>query len=371
MTNLDNAATTRPSRAVLAAMARAPYGNPSSGHAAGREAKAAIERARAQVAAAVGAQPRSVVFTSGGTEADAIGILGPARARTGRHVVVSAIEHSAVLGAASILRERGYDVTTVFPDANGVVDPARFLAALRPDTAVASMMLANNEIGTVQPVGAVAAALRAAGSPTHLHADAVQAFGKVPLDFAALGADSMALSAHKVHGPKGAGALVVRDGAFLGALTGGGKQEAGLRPGTENVSAIVGFGVAAEACRACAWTPRAAVLCDRLAQYVTANVPYARVNGAGAPRVGCIVSISMPGLTSRDLLAGLEERGVLASSGSACRSANPEPSHVLRAIGVPDDWATVRISMCGDTTEGEVREAARAIVDVAAASRFT
>ena len=297
MIYLDNAASTRPADEVLEAMAeasRALYANPASAHAAGAAATRALDTAREEVAAALAVEPEEIVFTSGGTEADALGVLGAARAARGRHVVLSALEHPAVTRAAEALVAGGFTLEVVAPGADGVVRAEAVAAAVRPDTAVVAVMLVQNEIGTLQPIGEIARQIAGLFGPDprrrpHLHVDAVQAFGLLRLRPRALGADTLALSAHKLHGPRGAGALWIRPGARVEPLWIGGGQERGRRGGTENLPAIVGFG------RAVALARRAldagadvavAALRDRLEAAALAAVPGARptVTGARAPR---------------------------------------------------------------------------------------
>jgi cysteine desulfurase len=392
---LDNAASTRPAPEVRAAMAEAEaqhYANPASAHRLGAAAARALGAAREEVARALGAEPGELVFTSGGTEANALGLLGAARRARGRHLIVTAIEHSSVLrtarrlvaesatpGGTGVEARQPYgklelDVVPVGP--TGVGDPGALAAALRPDTAVVAVMLVNNELGTVQPVAEVARALaRAAAGPTgrrpHLHVDAVQAFCLHPFRPAALGADTVAVSAHKIHGPKGAGALWIRPGARIDPLWDGGEQERGLRSGTENLPAIVGFGrAAALGARAAAEgaTARVASLRDdleaRIVAAVAAMVPGVRPTVAGAAgiaRAAHISSLAFPGLPAEPLLHALEARGIIAAAGSACASKRRGPSHVLQAIGLDDDTAALRFSLSRDTTAAEVAAAIAAL----------
>jgi cysteine desulfurase len=381
---LDNAASTRPDPEVRAAMAEAEvqhYANPASAHRLGAAAARALGAAREAVARALGAEPGELVFTSGGTEANALGLLGAARRARGRHLIVTAIEHSSVLRTARRLVAESaapgkleLDVVPVGP--TGVVDPGALAAALRPDTAVVAVMLVNNELGTVQPVAEVARALdRAAAGMTgrrpHLHVDAVQAFCLHPFRLAALGADTVAVSAHKIHGPKGAGALWIRPGARVDPLWDGGEQERGLRSGTENLPAIVGFGrAAALGARAAAEgaTTRVAGLRDdleaRIVAAVAAMVPGVRPTVAGAAgiaRAAHISSLAFPGLPAEPLLHALEARGIIAAAGSACASKRRGPSHVLQAIGLDDDTAALRFSLSRDTTAAEVSAAVAAL----------
>jgi cysteine desulfurase len=366
---LDNAASTRPAPEVLAAtraVEEAFFANPSSAHGLGAAAARALEAARAEVAAALGAAPGEIVFTSGGTEANALGVLGAARAARGRHVVIGGLEHPAVARTAERLAREGYVLTVVPPGRDGVVPAADIVAALRPDTGVVALMLVNNELGTLQPIAEVALALATRRKPErpHLHVDAVQAFGFLRLRPAALGADSLAISGHKIHGPKGAGALWVRPGARVEALWDGGRQERGLRSGTENVAACVGLGrAAALAVEAQEAGVPAAIERerDRLEREVLAAVPGARRTVEGAPRAPHIASLAFPGLPAEPLLHALEARGVYASAGSACASRTRGPSAVLKAIGVGEDLGVLRFSLARTTTADDVDAAVDAV----------
>ncbi len=367
MIYLDNAASSRPAPEVLAAMneaARTLFANPSSAHRLGAAAARALQTARAQVAALLRGEPDEIVFTSGGTEADAMGILGAAGVARGRHAVITAIEHPAVLRSAELLSTRGWEVTQVAPGANGVMAVADVLAAARPDTALLGVMLVNNELGTLQPVAEIAQALRAAKRAPHFHVDAVQAAGYVAFSAKALGADTIAISGHKIAGPKGAGALWVKAGTRLAPLWDGGRQERGLRSGTENVPGWVGLGCAAFA--AAQWgphIPRVAALRDRLEQGLVKALPDARPTVTGAARAPHVTSITLPRLPAEPVLHALEARDVFASAGSACASRTRGPSHVLRAVGVDDDAAVLRFSLSTDTTEADIDAAVTALTD--------
>ncbi|HLK90079.1 MAG TPA: aminotransferase class V-fold PLP-dependent enzyme [Polyangia bacterium] len=372
MIYLDNAASTRPADEVVTAMAeaaRAHFANPASAHAAGAAAARALAAARDEVAAALDVEGEELVFTSGGSEADALGVVGAARAARGRHLVVSALEHPAVVRAAEALVGEGYTLDLVAPGPDGVVRPEAVAAAVRPDTAVVAVMLVQNELGTVQPIAEIARALGPAGKRRpHLHVDAVQAFGLLRLRPRTLGADSLALSAHKLHGPRGAGALWIRPGARLVPLWVGGGQERGRRGGTENLPALVGFGrAAALARRALEAGADAAVaaLRDRLEAAALAAVAGARPTVAGAPRAPHIASLAFPDLPAEPLLHALEARGVLASAGSACASKTAGPSPSLKAIGVDDRTAVLRFSLSRETTAADVDGAAAALAEAA------
>lgn len=369
---LDNAATTRvlPEVAeVVIACLREDFGNPSSAHRAGIAAAARLKTARAEVAAALGDERQSLgdlYFTSGGTEADALGVAGAARARAGRgkHVVITAIEHPAVLGAAKQLEGEGFRVTTVPVEDSGVVRADAVAAALTDETVVVACMLVNNELGTIQPVAEVARLAHARRADIHVHCDAVQALGKTVVDVRALGADSVAVSAHKLHGPKGAGALWLRKQARVAPLWTGGGQQQGVRPGTENVAGIAALGAAARIATSDlpAEIDRVTALRDRLAAAILDGIPGARVNCAGAPRVPHILSIGLRGVPAEPLLHALEARGVYVSAGSACASKSKGPSHVLKAIRLPDDVATLRLSFSRETTADDVAHAAEILV---------
>ncbi len=359
---LDHAATTPVRPEAVAAMVPLLGGsyNPSSLHAEGRAARAALDGAREEVARVLGASPREIVFTGGGSEADVLAIVGAARARAqgGRHVVTTAAEHHAVLHAFDLLEHDGWRVTRLAVDRRGLVDPEAFATALTPETTLASIMLANNELGVVEPVAELARVARARG--VLFHTDAIQAAGWLPLDVAALGADLLSLSGHKFHGPKGVGALYVRRGTPLEPLIVGGGQEHGLRAGTENLAGIVGFATAlalAEAERPDT-APRVAALRDRLEAGILTAIPDAVVNGAGAPRLPGILSVAFADTPSDALLIRLDLEGIAASAGSACAAGSLEPSHVAAAIGLDERrrGGVVRFSLGRATTEREVDE---------------
>jgi len=375
MIYLDNAASTQPTPEVLDALratAAELFANPASAHAGGAAASRALAQARAEVAAALDVEPAELLFTSGGTEADALGVLGAARAARGRHVVVSALEHPAVMRCAEALAADGYALDIVPPDRNGIVAADAIAAAVRADTAVVALMLVNNELGTRQPVAEVAQRLGPPGDRKrpHLHVDAVQGFGLGRLRPRALGADSVALSAHKLHGPRGAGALWLRPGARLAPLWVGGGQERGLRGGSENLPALVAFGVAVTQARAAAQDgaeERVAALRDRFEQAALAAlatlVPGVRRTVTGAPRAAHIASLAFPGLPAEPLLHALEARGVLASAGSACASRTAGPSPTLKAIGIDDRTAVLRFSFSRLTPAADADAAVAVLVD--------
>jgi cysteine desulfurase len=371
MIYLDNAASTCPLPEVCEAMARTMrehFANPSSLHGLGAAAARVLAEARAQVSALLHAEPEDLVFTGGGTEANALGLLGAARASRLRHVVVSAIEHAAVFDSARRLRDDGWQASEVAPGPDGRVPSEAVLAAIRPETAVVAVMLVNNEIGTVQPVAAIASALRSLGRKLHFHVDAVQAAGLVPIDVRPLGADSLAISAHKLHGPKGIGALWLRKGCRLVPLYGGGGQERELRSGTENLAAAAGFGVAALAALADAGAAaRVQMLRDRFEASVygggARTIPAVPLATERAPH---IASLLLPGLPAEPILHALEARGVYASEGAACSTRAREQSRVLRALAVPASTGALRFSLSRQTTATEIEHAAGALADAVA-----
>ncbi len=375
---LDNAATTPLRQEVREAML--PYleevfGNPSSAHRYGRAARAGVEQARRQLAVALGAEPAQVVFTSGGTEADNLAVVGAALAAraqgTPARVAVSAIEHKAVLAAAHFVTALGgvEESLPVTPD--GQVDLDALDAALARCPALVSVMWVNNETGAIQPIDEIAARCRAAG--VRFHTDAVQAFGQLPIRFERLGFDLLTVSAHKIGGPKGAGALLVREPGLLEPLIRGGSQQGGVRPGTENAAGVVGFGRAAELAareqpeHAC----RLAGLRARLRDALRAGVPDIHVVGDCLDSAPHILTVCVPGADSEALLMHLDLAGVAAGSGSACTTGTVEPSHVLAAMGIPRDLAigAIRFSLGRETTEADVARAAAVFPDVVAKVR--
>ena len=378
MIYLDNAASTPPAPEVIEAQASAArdhFANPSSAHALGAAAARALEQARAQVAQLLGAgSPAEIVFTSGGTEADALGLIGAATRARGRHLVVTAIEHPAVLRTAELLVGEGYELSVVPVDRSGVVRAADVIAAVRPDTAVVAVMLVNNELGTIQPVAEIAHGLArvAPDHPhrPHLHIDGVQAVGFLPLRVLTLGADSLALSGHKLHGPKGTGALWLRPGVRLAPLWDGGRQERGLRSGTENLPGWVALGVAADLVarqRDSQTAERVRAERDRLEREVLASladlgaITEVQPTVSGAPRVPHISSLAFSGLPAEPVLHALETRGVYASAGSACASRSRGANHVLEAIGIDDKTAVIRFSLSRETTAADVDGAVAAL----------
>jgi cysteine desulfurase len=374
----DSHATTPCDPRVVAAML--PYfterfGNASSAqHPFGWAAREAVERARGEVAALIGARPRDVVFTSGATEANNLAIQGVVRAQRarGRHVVTVATEHTAVLDVCAALAADGVEVTRLGVDAGGLVDPATVAAALRDDTVLVSVMAANNEIGVLQPIAAIGALARARGLA--FHCDAAQAAGKVPLDVEAIGADLLSLSAHKFYGPKGVGVLYVRrrgPAADLPPLHHGGGHERGLRSGTLNVPGIVGCGAAAAIAGAALADDAATLgaLRDRLLAGLLARVEGVHLNGAPAPRLPHNLNVRIDRVEGRQLLLGLSDLSL--SSGAACCTAAAAPSHVLKAIGLSDEAAraSLRFGLIRGTTAADVDAAVATVADVVAALR--
>lgn len=372
MIYLDNNATTpvdpRVREAMLPFLGEA-FGNPSSPHAPGRAAREAVEKARAQVAALLGAPAASIIFTGGGTESITTAIRGALAAQPGkRHIVTSSIEHSATKNLCEQLAREGCEVTWLRVDAGGRPDLAEYAAALRDDTALVSVIWANNETGVIFPVEEMA---RLADERRIVfHADAVQAAGKIPLDLARVPAHLLSLAAHKLHGPKGVGALFVRPGLGLPPLLRGGGQESGRRAGTENVPGLVGFGLAAELAAAALAVemPRVASLRDEFESGVRALFPDARFHGDPAHRLPNTTNFALPGRDAQGLLAGLDRLGVACSVGSACTSGAVDASHVLRAMGVGDDEArsSLRFSFSRMNTPGEVKGALAALEQAAA-----
>jgi cysteine desulfurase len=358
---LDNAATTPVRAEALEAMlphfSENGY-NASSVHAEGRAARAALDDARARVARCLGAKSKEIVFTSGGSEADNLAVLGVARALRGRgrHLVSTVIEHHAVLHALDALRDDGFDVTLLPVDSQGRVDAQAFANALRPDTILASIMYVNNEVGTVQPIAQLAAAARAQN--VLFHTDAVQAAAYISIDAHALGVDLLSLAAHKFYGPKGAGVLYVREGTPIVPIVHGGSQEFSKRAGTENLAGIVGLTVALE----CAVDERSesgvrvGALRDRFESQVLQRIADVRINGGEAPRAPHISNLSFLGVTSEQLLMRLDLDGIAVSAGSACASGTIEPSHVIAALGLPQEWmaGVLRFSLAGTTSQAEI-----------------
>lgn len=356
----DHAATTRLSRKALETMMpylQNDFGNPSSLYAFGQQAKADLDTARAQVAACLNAKSEEIFFTSGGTEADnwAIKAVAELREKKGRHIITSAIEHHAVLYTAQYLEKQGCSVTYLPVDSMGRVNPADVKAALRPDTILISIMAANNEIGTIEPVAEIGAIAREAG--VLFHTDAVQAVGHIPVDVETWKCDLLSLSGHKLHGPRGVGALYVRKGLRLPPLIHGGGQEKGRRSGTENVAGAVGLAAALREAVAGMETrnQKLTAMRDRLIDGLT-RLPCTRLTGDPVNRLPGTASFVFEGAEGEALLLHLDAKGIRASSGSACSSASLDPSHVLLAIGLPHEVAhgSLRLSLGEENTDEEI-----------------
>ena len=374
MIYLDQAATAAPRREVLEAMwpyLTGDFGNPSSHHGVGESAARGLADARSRVAAALGVRPSEVVFTSGGTEADNLAIKGIVLASSrGRHIVTTAIEHPAVLESCVYLeRFHAAEVTILPVDSMGRVDPERFAAALRDDTALATVMYANNEVGTVQPVAELAAAARERGIP--VHTDAVQAAGWLPLSLDLLGVDALSISGHKLGAPKGIGALAVRSRVALEPVIHGGGQERSRRSGTENVAGAVGLATALELAATPADVARTTALRDEFIARVIDTVPGAILTGHASERLPGHASFCFPGTSGESVLLGLEARGITCSSGSACAAGSDEPSTVLLAMGIPPEVAqtAVRFTFGPDITPDELARTAEELRVAVAAVR--
>jgi cysteine desulfurase len=359
---LDHNATTPPSATVvdrMSAVLREEFGNPSSVHHFGQRAKALLDEARTQVANLLGGDPSEIVFTGSGTEGDNIAIRGIAEAleSTGRrHIVTSSIEHEAVLNTVKALARRGWRTTLLPVDASGIVSPDDLRHGLADDTALVSIMHANNEIGTIQPIPELAAIARERRAV--FHTDAVQTAGKLPIDVKALGVDVLTISAHKFYGPKGVGAMWIRRGVRLQSALTGGKQERGRRSGTENVAGIVGMGVAAREAlsKMSAEQARLRTLRDALESQILSRVSGTARNGSPEPRVANTSNISFDRIEAESLLIALDLEGIAVSTGSACSSGTLEPSHVLKAMGLPAHRTqnSIRFSLGAANTEDDV-----------------
>ncbi len=364
---LDNAATTRvcPEAADIAYKTMLEtYGNPSSTHTKGREAKAVLDNARKQLAAALDCAPGEVYFTSCGSEGDNWAIINGAESmrRKGLHIISSEVEHDAVRKSMDELKRRGFEVTMLKPESDGSISPEAVAAALRPDTVLVSLMMVNNETGAVTDIAAVAKALKKAKSIALLHTDAVQGFMKVPFSAKRLGADMITVSGHKIHAPKGIGALYIKTGVKIKPYIMGGAQESGLRSGTEAMPQIAAFGKACELAKASMndATERMAQLRQYAAGRIVAEMPEAVIIGGGAPH---ILSVSLPGWRSEVLMNFLEARSVFVSRSSACKKGGR--SHVLEAMGLPAEVidGAVRISLSRYTTKNELDELCSALKD--------
>ncbi len=358
---LDNAATTPTDPAVVEAMLpwfSARYGNPSAIYSLGAQAKEGVTLAREAVAGTLNAQAREIYFTAGGTEADNWALIATAQAyaHKGRHIITSAVEHHAVLHTCQYLEKQGFSVTYVGVDDQGVIRLDELRAALRPDTILISVMFANNEIGTLQPIAQIGQIAREAG--VLFHTDAVQAYGHLPIDVQALGVDLLSASGHKFRGPKGVGFLYARDGVKLPSFLHGGAQERARRAGTENVPGIVGLGAAAQLAQASmAWRAETETgLRDYLIERVEREIPHCRLNGHRTQRLPGNVNFSFRFIEGESMLIMLDQAGICASSGSACTSGSLDPSHVLLAIGLPHEIAhgSLRLTLSAENTREEL-----------------
>ncbi|MBR6429533.1 MAG: cysteine desulfurase NifS [Clostridia bacterium] len=358
---LDNAATTKLAPAVFEAMTpylTEIYGNPSSPHYFGQQVAAAIDKARQQVAAGIGADAGEIIFMSGGTEADNMAIRGIAErySSRGKHIITTAVEHHAVLHTCQLLEKHGYEVTYLPVDEYGRVTVDQVREAIRPDTVLVSVMFANNEVGTIMPIPEIGALCREKG--VFFHTDAVQAVGHLPIDVKAMNIDMLSMSAHKFHGPKGVGALYVRKGIMLPALIQGGAQERNRRAGTENVPGIVGMGKAMELAVGSLEENAAKMtaLRDRLIRELPKRIPEIKLNGHPTDRLPNNVNYSIKYIEGESILLMLDLNGIVASSGSACTSGSLDPSHVLLAMGLTHEVAhgSVRMTLSEETTEEDV-----------------
>jgi cysteine desulfurase len=368
---LDHNATTPVAPPVLESMIpyfSSDFGNASSIHTFGQRARAAVETAREQVAALINARPQEIVFTSGGTESDNHAIFGVTASSGSAHIITSSIEHEAVLNSCQALEEQGVAVTYLGVSSDGLLDLDDLRKAIRPETTLITVMHANNELGTIQPLAEIGRI--ATEHDIYFHTDAVQAVGKIFSDVGALQLDLLSLSGHKLYAPKGIGAIYIKGGTRLRQLLYGGHHQRGFRPGTENVAGIVGLGKAAELARTSLAEDAAhvAALRDHLEQGLLARVPDARANAAGAPRTPNTSNISFSGIEGEALIIALDLKGLACSTGAACSSGAVEPSHVLTAIGLPgaEARASIRFSLGRYTTAAEI-DAALEIVPAAVA----
>jgi cysteine desulfurase len=366
---LDHNASTPVHPEVLEAMLpyfSERYGNASSVHSYGREARDAVDAARETIAGFLGVDVEEVVFTSGGTESDNLAIKGVAQVRPGCHLITSQVEHHAVLRTCQALERAGHPVSYLPVDGDGLVDPDDVRRALRPDTGLISIMFANSEVGTIMPVAEIGGIAREAGVPFHV--DGVQAFGKIPFSVREAGISLLSISGHKIYGPKGIGVLYMRRGTRMASTQHGGDHERRRRAGTENVPGVVGLGRAVTL-RARGMTAEAArliALRDRLGRRILEGVSDSRLNGHPTRRVPGTLNLSFRGTEAESLVLGLDLKGIAASAGSACTSGSLEPSYVLTAMGIPVEWAqgAVRLSLGSSTTEAAVDTVAEALAGV-------
>jgi len=364
----DNAATTKLDSKVLAAMLpylQDQYGNASSRYSLGHQSRRAVEHARAQVASAIGASANEIFFTSGGSESDNWAIRGAALSlrEKGNHIITTRIEHPAVLNTCYFLEERGFDITYLPVDRFCRIDPSDIAAAIKSTTILVSVMLANNEVGTVQPIREISMITKSAG--ILLHTDAIQAIGHIPVNVVELGVDMLSGSAHKFHGPKGIGFLYIKSNTDLSRFIYGGYQEKGMRAGTENVAGIVGTGEAIKLCSLDLHNHmgQMQMLSNELIDFLQAQIPNIIINGNQSDKLPSIVNISLPGVGGEALMLVLDTKGICVSTSSACASGNTDPSHVLLAMGITPELAnnTIRISFGRYNTLDEVRIIAQEI----------
>lgn len=346
------------------------YGNPSGVYSTAREAQQAVEKARKQTAETLGSEPSEIYFTSGGSESDNMAIMGTARALAskGRHIITSGIEHHAVLNPCRYLEKEGWQITYLPVNHQGIIDPEDVRRAIRPDTVLISVMAANNEIGTLEPIHEIGKIARE--SSVLFHTDAVQAIGAVPLSVQEIGCDLLSISAHKFYGPKGVGALYIRKGTRIDSLILGGAQERGLRAGTENTAGIIGLGkairIAAQEMKTNA--DRNRQMRDRLIRQILKNIPGSSINGSIEKRLDNNCHVSFTGIDGEALLLRLDLAGIAASGGSACTSGSREPSHVLQAIGLDEDRmnGSIRFTVGRNTTAEQIDQAARKTTEIVA-----
>ena len=372
MIYLDNAATTKPCKAAAEAMLSVvdEFGNPSSLHGCGLRAEKRITAAKQTIAGKIGGSAKNIYFTSGGTEANNLAVLGAARAkkREGNRVIVSVSEHPSVLEAARQLKREGFDVLTAEADSCGRVDTERFKELITPETVFVSVMHVNNETGVIQPIEEISRMVHKEAPKAVFHSDCVQSFGKIPVNINKLGADMITISAHKIHGFKGCGALYMKNPRVTPIIYGG-EQQNGIRPGTENVGGILAFAAAAEQCRENFETMRQKR--DLMKAELSKRVPDILINGSDKYNSGSVLNVSFLGIKAEILLHALERHEIYISTGSACSSHKPQPSHVLTAMGLPPSAiaGAVRISFCDATTEAEIITAVEAIAKETAAIR--
>lgn len=366
MIYLDNAATTKPSAAAAAAMLRAAeaFGNPSSLHRLGLEAEKLLNSAKETIAGMLGGNKKNLFFTSGGTEANNLAVFGVAHklAKRGKRVITSKIEHPSVLEAVKKLGNEGFDVVFADVDGDGRVDVDKLKEQLSDDTILVSIMHVNNETGVIQPIEEISRAVHSMCANAVFHTDCVQSFGKLPVNINTLGADMISISAHKIHGFKGCGALYMKNANIVPVIYGG-EQQSEIRPGTENMGGILAFAAAAAecGCDADSMRKKRALMMSRLSERLD-NIQF---NGSEEFNSGSVLNVSFIGIKAEILLHSIERHGIYVSTGSACSSHKPQPSHVLTAMGVPQKAVAgaVRISFCEGTTEQEIEEAAEKIAD--------